>query len=112
MLIQVGFKPIRKFDNYFIEAKKYIKKNFPKNPGEILQNPIYPSNHKSAKKRIRRNQKFELINKVRKSRVRTFIKKPIIPLTQIPKITINETQQTPPQDPILLIAISDGASVG
>ena len=42
-------KPL-KFDNYFIEAKKYIKKNFPKNPGEILQNPIYPSNHKSAKK--------------------------------------------------------------
>ena len=32
-------KPL-KFDNYFIEAKKYIKKNFPKNPGEILQNPI------------------------------------------------------------------------
>ena len=42
-------KPL-KFDNYFIEAKKYIKKNFQKNPGEILQNPIYPSNHKSAKK--------------------------------------------------------------
>ena len=33
------------------------------------------ANHKSAKKRIRRNQKFELTNKVRKSRVRTFIKK-------------------------------------
>ena len=33
------------------------------------------ANHKSAKKRIIRNQKFELINKVRKSRVRTFIKK-------------------------------------
>ena len=33
------------------------------------------ANHKSAKKRIRRNQKVELINKVRKSRVRTFIKK-------------------------------------
>ena len=41
-----------------------------------------------------------------------FIKKPIIPLTQIPKITINETQQAPTQDPILQIAISDGASVG
>ena len=33
------------------------------------------ANHKSAKKRIRRNQKVELTNKVRKSRVRTFIKK-------------------------------------
>ena len=33
------------------------------------------ANHKSAKKRIRRNDKFEIINKIRKSRVRTFIKK-------------------------------------
>ncbi len=33
------------------------------------------ANHKSAKKRIRRNEKFELINKIRKNRVRTFIKK-------------------------------------
>ena len=33
------------------------------------------ANHKSAKKRIRRNQKVELINKVIKSRVRTFVKK-------------------------------------
>ena len=33
------------------------------------------ANHKSAKKRIRRNNKFEIINKVRKSKVRTFIKK-------------------------------------
>ncbi|MAJ13747.1 MAG: 30S ribosomal protein S20 [SAR116 cluster bacterium] len=33
------------------------------------------ANHKSAKKRIRRNDKFQLINKVRKTRVRTFIKK-------------------------------------
>ena len=33
------------------------------------------ANHKSAKKRIRRNQKVELVNKVRKSRVRTFVKK-------------------------------------
>ena len=45
-------------------------------------------------------------------RVYFFIKKPIIPLTQIPKITINETQQAPTQDPILQIAISDGALVG
>ena len=33
------------------------------------------ANHKSAKKRIRRNQKVELVNKIRKSRVRTFVKK-------------------------------------
>ena len=33
------------------------------------------ANHKSAKKRIRRNNKFQLINKIRKTRVRTFIKK-------------------------------------
>ena len=33
------------------------------------------ANHKSAKKRIRRNNKFQLINKIRKSRVRSFIKK-------------------------------------
>ena len=33
------------------------------------------ANHKSAKKRIRRNDRFELVNKIRKNRVRTFIKK-------------------------------------
>ena len=33
------------------------------------------ANHNSAKKRIRRNDKFQLINKIRKTRVRTFIKK-------------------------------------
>ena len=33
------------------------------------------ANHNSAKKRIRRNNKFQLINKIRKTRVRTFIKK-------------------------------------
>ncbi len=33
------------------------------------------ANHKSAKKRIRRNTKFEIVNKVRKSKVRTFVKK-------------------------------------
>ncbi len=33
------------------------------------------ANHKSAKKRIRRNAKFELVNRIRKSTVRTFIKK-------------------------------------
>ena len=33
------------------------------------------ANHKSAKKRIKRNDKFQLINKIRKTRVRSFIKK-------------------------------------
>ncbi|MCF8496172.1 MAG: 30S ribosomal protein S20 [Alphaproteobacteria bacterium] len=33
------------------------------------------ANHESAKKRVKRNAKRALINKARKSRVRTFIKK-------------------------------------
>ena len=33
------------------------------------------ANHISAKKRIRRNYKMEIVNKVRKNRVRSFIKK-------------------------------------
>ena len=33
------------------------------------------ANHISAKKRIRRNSKMEIVNKVRKNRVRSFIKK-------------------------------------
>ena len=33
------------------------------------------ANHISSKKRIRRNSRMEIINKVRKNRVRTFIKK-------------------------------------
>ena len=33
------------------------------------------ANHKSAKKRIRRNESFEEINRDRRSRIRTFIKK-------------------------------------
>ena len=33
------------------------------------------ANHASAKKRIRRNARMEVINKVRKNRVRSFIKK-------------------------------------
>ena len=39
-----------KSDKFFNEAVKYTKTNFAKNPGEILKNPIYPSNHESAKK--------------------------------------------------------------
>ena len=33
------------------------------------------ANHVSAKKRIRRNSKAEIINKIRKNRVRSFVKK-------------------------------------
>ena len=33
------------------------------------------ANHVSSKKRIRRNSRMEIVNKVRKNRVRTFIKK-------------------------------------
>ena len=33
------------------------------------------ANHNSAKKRIRRNSRMEVINKIRKNRVRSFIKK-------------------------------------
>ena len=33
------------------------------------------ANHVSAKKRIRRNSRMETVNKVRKNRVRSFIKK-------------------------------------
>ena len=36
---------------------------------------IIMANHISAKKRIRRNARMEIINKVRKNRVRSFIKK-------------------------------------
>ena len=36
---------------------------------------IKMANHHSAKKRIRRNSRMEVINKIRKNRVRSFIKK-------------------------------------
>ena len=36
---------------------------------------IKMANHNSAKKRIRRNSRMEVINKIRKNRVRSFIKK-------------------------------------
>ena len=36
---------------------------------------ITMANHVSAKKRIRRNSRMEVINKIRKNRVRSFIKK-------------------------------------
>ena len=48
------------------------------------------ANHKSAKKRIRRNSKFELINKIRKNRVRTFIKKVELAIETNDKNAANE----------------------
>ena len=36
---------------------------------------IIMANHASAKKRIRRNTRMENVNKIRKNRVRSFIKK-------------------------------------
>ena len=36
---------------------------------------IVMANHISAKKRIRRNARMEIVNKIRKNRVRSFIKK-------------------------------------
>ena len=36
---------------------------------------IVMANHSSAKKRIRRNARMEIVNKIRKNRVRSFIKK-------------------------------------
>ena len=36
---------------------------------------VIMANHASAKKRIRRNARMEIVNKVRKNRVRSFIKK-------------------------------------
>ena len=47
------------------------------------------ANHISAKKRIRRNSRMEIINKVRKNRVRTFIKKVETAIEQVNK---NEAQ--------------------
>jgi small subunit ribosomal protein S20 len=42
---------------------------------ELLDEDWLMANHKSAKKRIRRNESFEEINRDRRSRIRTFIKK-------------------------------------
>ncbi len=39
------------------------------------------ANHVSSKKRIRRNSRMEIVNKTRKNRVRTFIKKVELAIT-------------------------------
>ena len=44
------------------------------------------ANHDSAKKRIRRNARMEIVNKVRKNRVRSFIKKVEIAIEKADKL--------------------------
>ena len=44
------------------------------NPYKNLKGTVM-ANHASAKKRIRRNTRMEIVNKIRKNRVRSFIKK-------------------------------------
>ena len=43
------------------------------------------ANHVSSKKRIRRNSRMEVVNKVRKNRVRSFIKKVEVAIDQADK---------------------------
>ena len=43
------------------------------------------ANHVSSKKRIRRNSRMEVVNKVRKNRVRSFIKKVELAIDQSDK---------------------------
>ena len=48
------------------------------------------ANHASAKKRIRRNTRMENINKIRKNRVRSFIKKVEVAVDKADKALANE----------------------
>ena len=48
------------------------------------------ANHVSSKKRIRRNSRMEVVNKVRKNRVRSFIKKVEVAIQQSDKIKAQE----------------------
>ena len=48
------------------------------------------ANHVSAKKRIRRNARMENINKIRKNRVRSFIKKVELALDKADKVLAQE----------------------
>ena len=48
------------------------------------------ANHISAKKRIRRNTRMEIVNKIRKNRVRSFIKKVEIAIEKADKDLANE----------------------
>ena len=48
------------------------------------------ANHDSSKKRIRRNSRMEVVNKVRKNRVRSFIKKVEAAIEQSDKVKAQE----------------------
>ena len=48
------------------------------------------ANHVSAKKRIRRNARMEIVNKIRKNRVRSFIKKVEMAIEKGDKVLANE----------------------
>ena len=48
------------------------------------------ANHVSSKKRIRRNSRMEVVNKVRKNRVRSFIKKVEAAIEQSDKVKLKK----------------------
>ena len=52
------------------------------------------ANHVSSKKRIRRNSRMEVVNKVRKNRVRSFIKKV--------EVAIEQSDKNKAQDALIL----------
>ena len=64
-----------------------IKEKF--NPYKNLKG-IVMANHASAKKRIRRNARMETVNKIRKNRVRSFIKKVEIAIDKADKALAQE----------------------
>ena len=59
------------------------------NPYKNLKGFIM-ANHASAKKRIRRNARMEIVNKIRKNRVRSFIKKVEIAIDKSDKALAEE----------------------
>ena len=59
------------------------------NPYKYLKG-IVMANHASAKKRIRRNARMENVNKIRKNRVRSFIKKVELALDKSDKVLAQE----------------------
>ena len=59
------------------------------NPYKNLKGTIM-ANHASAKKRIRRNARMENVNKIRKNRVRSFIKKVELALDRADKALAQE----------------------
>ena len=60
------------------------------NPYKNLKGKVM-ANHASAKKRIRRNARMENVNKIRKNRVRSFIKKVELALDKADKTLAQET---------------------